>query len=92
MTKARWPGRASAGKAPRSLALWRHSVAAMGDERWEEAIAAFKQFSDNPEPNTNAASVAYQNLSVCYTELERFAEALEMLEIVKPQLVICLLD
>jgi len=59
-----------------------HALAAMGDERWEEAIIALQRFleMENIPGNRRAA---YQNLSACYLALERFDEALVELEKVK---------
>ena len=56
-----------------------HALAAMGDERWEEAITALQRFleMENIPGNRRAA---YQNLSACYLALERFEEALAELE------------
>jgi tetratricopeptide (TPR) repeat protein len=75
--------RAPVDRVSKSFAVWMHGVAAMGDERWEEAITAFRQFLEDPEPNTNALSVTYQNLNACYVELERFEEAIATLETIK---------
>ncbi|MDI6769103.1 MAG: tetratricopeptide repeat protein [Anaerolineales bacterium] len=56
-----------------------HSLAAMGDERWDEAIAALHRFlgliGDSPD-----RLVAHQNLGACYLALERFDEALAALD------------
>jgi tetratricopeptide (TPR) repeat protein len=75
--------KASVDRVSKSSALWMHGVAAMGDERWEEAIAAFKQFLKDPELTPDALSVTYQNLNVCYVELERFDEAITMQEAIQ---------
>jgi tetratricopeptide (TPR) repeat protein len=58
---------------------WLHGLAAMGDERWEEAIAALQRFlemADQPEDRRTA----YQNLAACYLALERHDEALAALD------------
>jgi tetratricopeptide (TPR) repeat protein len=58
---------------------WLHGLAAMGDERWEEAIAALQRFlemTEKPEEHR----LAYQNLSACHLALERYDEALAMLD------------
>lgn len=57
---------------------WLHGLAAMGDERWEEAMAALQRFlemTNRPEDRQRA----YQNLSACYLALERYDEALAAL-------------
>jgi tetratricopeptide (TPR) repeat protein len=59
-----------------------HSLAMMGDERWEEAITALQRFmglNDNPADR----QMAYQNLGACYLALERFDEALAALDEVR---------
>lgn len=64
------PDRASNPTIP-----WLHGLAAMGDERWEEAIVALQRFlemTNKPEDRR----LAYQNLSACYLALERYDEAL----------------
>jgi tetratricopeptide (TPR) repeat protein len=75
--------KASVDRVSKSSALWMHGVAAMGDERWEEAIAAFKEFLKGPELTPDALSVTYQNLNVCYVGLERFDEAITMQEAIQ---------
>ena len=58
---------------------WLHGLAAMGNERWEEAIAALQRFlemADQPEDRRTA----YQNLAACYLALERYDEALAALD------------
>jgi len=58
---------------------WLHGLAAMGDERWEEAIVALQRFlemANKPEDYQRA----YQNLSACYLALERYDEALAALD------------
>jgi len=58
---------------------WLHGLAAMGDERWEEAIVALQRFlemANRPEDRQRA----YQNLSACYLALERYDEALAALD------------
>ena len=42
-----------------------HSLAMMGDERWEEAITALHRFVEL-EDNPTDWQMAYQNLSACY--------------------------
>ncbi len=77
-------------RAPRQLAgpldratnptvAWLHALAAMGDESWDEAIAALRHFlelADKPEDRRTA----YMNLGACYLALERYDDALAMLD------------
>jgi len=56
-----------------------HGLAAMGDERWEEAITALQRFLEMENRPANRQT-AYQNLTACYLALERFDEALAALE------------
>jgi len=58
---------------------WLHALAAMGDERWEDAIPALQRFLEmTSKPDDR--KVACQNLSACYLALERYDEALAMLD------------
>ncbi len=68
------PDRASNPTIP-----WLHGLAAMGDERWEEAIVALQRFlemTNKPEDRR----LAFQNLGACYLALERYDEALAALD------------
>jgi len=68
------PDRASNPTIP-----WLHGLAAMGDERWEEAIVALQHFlemANKPEDRR----LAFQNLGACYLALERYDEALAALD------------
>jgi len=59
-----------------------HSLAMMGDERWEEShypLQRFMGLNDNPADR----QMAYQNLGACYLALERFDEALAALDEVR---------
>jgi len=56
-----------------------HALAAMGDERWEEAIAAWQRFL-KMESRPGNHRVAHQNLGACYLALERFDQALAALD------------
>jgi len=56
-----------------------HSLAMMGDERWEEAITALQRFMELGK-NPLDRHMAYQNLGACYLALERFDEALAALD------------
>ncbi len=64
---------------PHPARLLSHALAAMGDERWEEAIAALQHFLEIENLPANRAG-AHQNLSACYLALERFDDALAELE------------
>lgn len=56
-----------------------HALAAMGDEWWEEAIAALQRFLELEDRQGNRLG-AYRNLSACYLALERFDDALSALD------------
>jgi tetratricopeptide (TPR) repeat protein len=58
---------------------WLHGLAAMGDERWEEAIVALQHFLEMVNKPKDH-HLAYQNLSACYLALERYDEALAALD------------
>ena len=62
-----------------AVKLLAHALAAMGDERWEEAIATWQRFLDIENRPGNHL-VAYQNLGACYLGLERFDDALAALD------------
>lgn len=74
--------RRSAAKPDRAsnpTVAWLHGLAAMGDERWDEAIVALQRFLEmvsKPEDRRTA----YQNLGACYLALERYDEALAALD------------
>lgn len=74
--------RRSAAKPDRAsnpTVAWLHGLAAMGDERWDEAIVALQRFLEmisKPEDRRQA----YQNLGACYLALERYDEALAALD------------
>lgn len=72
------PQRARAGAGRQPAALWLHALAAIGDERWEEAIGALQRFLEVDEATQNRP-IVYMNLSACYLGLERYDEALAML-------------
>lgn len=65
-------------RASNPLIPWLHGLAAMGDERWDEAITALQRFlamATKPEDRRTA----YQNLAACYLALENYDEALAAL-------------
>jgi tetratricopeptide (TPR) repeat protein len=58
---------------------WLHGLAALGDERWDEAIVALRRYVElaaRPEDRR----MAFRNLSACYLALERYDEALAELD------------
>jgi tetratricopeptide (TPR) repeat protein len=58
---------------------WLHALAAMGDERWDEAVVALRRFlemADKPQDRR----MAHFNLGACYLALERYDEALAALD------------
>jgi tetratricopeptide (TPR) repeat protein len=56
-----------------------HGLAAMGDERWDESIVAFRHFLELVSKPDDRGT-AYQNLAACYLALERYDGALAMLD------------
>jgi tetratricopeptide (TPR) repeat protein len=66
-------------QTPHPARLLTHALAAMGDERWDEAITALQHFLEIENLPANRAG-AHQNLSACYLALERFDEALAELD------------
>lgn len=61
---------------------WLHGLAAMGDERWEEAITSFQVFQEvtgDDQSRPEDRRMVYQNLSACYLDLERYDESLAAL-------------
>lgn len=61
------------------IALWLHGLAALGDERWEDAVDMLRRFLDLSTHDKNRI-LAYMNLSTCYVALERYDCALEALD------------
>jgi len=62
---------------------WLHGLAAMGDERWEEAIPSFQRFLEmkgDDQSHSQDRAMVYQNLSACFLELERYDESLAALD------------
>ena len=58
---------------------WIHGLAAMGDERWNEAIASMERFLDLV-PEGPERRQGYQNLAACYLAIERYDDALVALD------------
>jgi len=58
---------------------WLHALAAMGDERWDEAITALQRFLEMAHKPKDRRT-AYFNLGACYLALERYDEALATLD------------
>lgn len=66
-------------RASNPVTYWVHGLAAMADERWEEAIAAFGRFLEaGIEPKDRVT--AHRNLGACYLALEEYDEALSTLD------------
>ena len=77
------PKKLSADRSVEPIVLWRRSLAAMGDERWVDAIANLKLFLPWAEGVDKAST--YQNLGTCYLEMglyddfvSAFEEALKL--------------
>jgi tetratricopeptide (TPR) repeat protein len=62
-----------------TLAIYLDGLAAMGDERWLEAIETMDRVLETINRPEGQQSV-YQNQSVCYRALERFDDALAVLD------------
>ena len=62
-----------------SLAIHLHTLALMGDERWQEAIDTLQRMLAIVEQPKERPGI-YQNLAVCYRALERSDEALAALD------------
>ncbi len=77
------PKKLSADRSIEPIVLWRRSLAAMGDERWVDAIVNLKLFLPWAEGLDKAST--YQNLGTCYLEMglyddsvSAFKEALKL--------------
>ena len=57
---------------------WLHGLAAMGDERWDEAIESLQRFLKMAQPQDHR--LAYFNLGACYLALEQYDQALAALD------------
>mgnify|MGYP000263728512 CR=1 FL=1 len=73
------PRRSANENPPSPIVLWLHALAAIGDERWEEAMGALRQFLETDDA-AQSRSIAYINLGACHTALEQYDEALAMLD------------
>ena len=67
------------GRSTNPVILFLHSTAMMADERWDEAIMTLHSFLELID-NLPDRRIAYQNLGAGYLALERFDEALAMLD------------
>ncbi len=61
------------------VAIQIHGLAALGDERWQEAIGIFQRMLDVTPDAENRRNTCL-NISACYRALERFDEALAVLD------------
>ena len=61
------PKKLSANRSIEPIVMWRRSLAAMGDERWVDAIANLKLFLPRAEGLDKVST--YQNLGACYLEM-----------------------
>lgn len=66
-------------RTPNAATMLVRALAAMGDERWEEAIASLHRFGEI-ETNPENRLAAYQNLGACYLEAEHFDDALSVFD------------
>jgi len=66
-------------RAANPLIPWLHALAAIGDERWDEAIASLQRFLELDDQPAENRPTAYQNLGACYLALERYDETLAAL-------------
>ena len=79
--RKRRKGRSAAkpDRASNPIVAWLHGLAALGDERWDEAIVAFKRFL-KMDAKPQDRPTAYYNLGACYLALERYDDALATLD------------
>jgi len=63
------------GRSSNPMSPWLHGLAAMGDERWEEAIPSLQRFLEMARQQQDRRQ-AYRNLGACYLALDRYDEAL----------------
>lgn len=69
----------SQDRASNPVIPWLHGLAAMGDERWEEAISSLQRFLEMVK-DTGDRRQAFLNLGACHLALERFDDALAALD------------
>jgi tetratricopeptide (TPR) repeat protein len=69
----------SSVRASDPTTLWLRGLAAMGDERWEEASAAFERFVAVVS-GLRDRHLGYRNLAACHLALERYDDALAALD------------
>ena len=66
-------------RASNPIIPWLHGLAAMGDERWDEAIVSFQRFLEMAH-KVEDIQIARFNLGACYLALEQYDEALAALD------------
>lgn len=66
-------------RASNPIIPWLHALAAMGDERWDEAIVALQRFLEMAGKPEDRRTACY-NLGACYLALERYDETLATLD------------
>jgi len=66
-------------RASNPIVAWLHGLAAMGDERWEEAVPSLRRFLEMVEKPEDRRQ-AFQNLGACYLALEQYDDALTALD------------
>jgi tetratricopeptide (TPR) repeat protein len=69
----------SSDRASDPTTLWLHGLAAMGDEQWEKASAAFARFVAVVS-EVRDRHLGYRNLAACHLALERYDDALAALD------------
>jgi tetratricopeptide (TPR) repeat protein len=72
------PKKLSANRSIEPIVLWRRSLAAMGDERWVDAIANLKLFLPKAEGVDKVST--YQNLGTCYLEMGLYDDSVSAFE------------
>ena len=77
--KRKPPSAPKLDRASNPLLPWLHGLAAMGDERWEEAITSLRRFLEMVEEAEDRRQ-ALQNLGACYLALEQYDDALTALD------------
>jgi tetratricopeptide (TPR) repeat protein len=77
--KAKSPRKPRLAKPSGPTTHWLHGLAAMGDERWEEASAAFERFVAVVSESSDRY-LGYRNLAACHLAMERYDDALAALD------------